>query len=182
MVLVWGACRKTLAEPRKSDETEAIDQAARAYKTELPDASYEKRDWRIPIELTPIDQTFTLIARSHKRKSAEFIPLIRVASLSDTKDVNPEHIRIRWTSGDFVLVPPRTTARKNTDFNRSYESFTRSIKIIMCGYVLAARSDPEWKCGARCNLLPITLQRSRYTRARARASSKRYAREWPGRK
>ena len=81
-------------------------------KAGLRNTLSERYDWRIPIELTHGDQSFTLIARSHKRKSAEFIPPIRVASLADTRGVNPENIRIRGASGDLLFDPARTISRK----------------------------------------------------------------------
>ena len=62
---------------------------------------------RLHIELTPTYATFALISQARKRKSAEFTPLSRVASLAETKDVNPEHVRIKGANGDFVVGTSR---------------------------------------------------------------------------
>ena len=91
--------------------------------------------------MTPSDQTFILIARARKKRSAEFIPLSRVASISDNKDVLGEHVRIKGTNGDLLIDPSKSLNRKNGDFNKSGEAFNFAVRVLMYGYVLASCAD-----------------------------------------
>ena len=108
---------------------------------ELLEEFYRRYDWRLPVELTPSDSTFTLVARAHKKKSAEFIPLSRVTSLVDTKDTHGEHVRIKGTNGDLIFDPSKSLTKKNYDFNKSYESFNFAVRVLMYSYVLASCSE-----------------------------------------
>ena len=59
----------------------------------------------------------------------------------DAKDTNVEHIRIKETSGDLLFDPSGSLGRRNTEFNRPYESFNFSARVLMYGYVLASCED-----------------------------------------
>ena len=113
-MLVWNKCRaQTKAETSGSPPGETIDnQALCAKKAELLNVFFKRYDWRLPVELTPSDHTFTLIARARRKRSAEFIPLSRVASLVDVKGTNEAHVRIKGTNGDLFFDPTRSLTRK----------------------------------------------------------------------
>ena len=114
-----------------------------AKKTDLLEEFFKRYDFRLPLELTPSDATLTVIARAHKRKSAEFIPLSRVASASDNREIQTDPIRIKGTNGDLLLDPSKTLTRKNSDFMKTSETFIYAVKVLMHGYVLCSCAEPR---------------------------------------
>ena len=89
-----------------------------AKKVELLEALSQRYDWRLPLELAPSASTFQIIARAHKRRSAEFIPLSRVASAADIRDAQVGHIRIKGAYGDLLLDPSKAISKKNAELLR----------------------------------------------------------------
>ena len=121
-----------------------ICQTTRRYrpkKSELLEPFFQRYDWRLPIDLTPSDATFQILARAHKRRSAEFIPLSRVSSAAETRDVVVGHIRIKGANGDLLLDPSKSLTKRNGDFQKSNESFNFSVEILMYSYVLVSCAD-----------------------------------------
>ena len=106
MRLVWTECQEKMGAETKKDTETLGNKALIVRKTELLQVFFERYDWRLPIELTPSDLTFGLIARSRKRKSAEFTPLSRVDSVTENKDAGTDRIRIKGASGDLLFGPP----------------------------------------------------------------------------
>ena len=95
----------------------------------------------LPVVLTPSDHTLTLIARAHRLKSIDFIPLSRATSSADAKDVRVDHIRIKGANGDLLLDPSKSLTRKNSDFNRIPGAFLFAVKLLMRTYVLVSRIE-----------------------------------------
>ena len=89
--------------------------------------------------MTPIDSTFQIIARAHKRRSAEFIPLSRVDSAADIRDVQVGHIRIQGANGDLLLCPSGTLPIGNTEFTTNTDAFHLTVKLLTYSYVLSSR-------------------------------------------
>ena len=133
---------------------------------------FKRYDWRLPLDLTPSDSTFQIIARAHKRRSAEFIPLSRVTSAADIRDVQVDHIRIKGTNGDLLLDPSKTLSKKNAEFTKSTDAFVFTVKLLMYSYVLVSCADERadmW-CPLQSAIKHITLVEN-HSRAAARLSS-----------
>ena len=105
-------------QKQKEDEAESLadSQVTIPKRSELLEQFYMMYSWRLPMELTPIDQTLAIVARVRKYKSTEFIPISRVKSLADNnKDVHVVHIRIKGANGDLLLDPSKSLSRRNSD-------------------------------------------------------------------
>ena len=128
--------------------------------------------WRLPIELTPSDQTLDILIRVHKYRSAEFIPLSRVASLAENIDAQVDHIRIKGTNGDLLLGPSKSLSRRTSDFYRSPEAFAFAIRLLMHSYVLVSCADPpsEMRCPLQSAILHMNAVET-FARARSRVFS-----------
>ena len=63
-------------QKQKEDEAESLadSQVTIPKRSELLEQFYMMYSWRLPMELTPIDQTLAIVARVRKYKSTEFIP------------------------------------------------------------------------------------------------------------
>ena len=145
------------------------NQTLSARKVELLQVFFQRYDWRLPLELTPSDSTFQVVARVRKRRSAEFIPLSRVSSAADIRDVQVGHIRIKGTNGDLLLDPSKTLSKKSTDFTKNTDAFNFSVKILMYAYVLASCGDEKadmW-CPLQSAMKHITVVEN-HSRAAAR--------------
>ena len=141
-VMLWQDCSAPSDPQKVSDEAETSDtQALASKKCELLETFFKRYDWRLPLDLTPSDSTFQIIARVRKRKSTEFIPLSRVTSAAETRDITVEHVRIKGTNGDLLIDPSRGISKKNADFTKSAESFIFEIRLLMYGYTLASCAD-----------------------------------------
>ena len=128
----------------QSDEAGAAETQTPGYKkSDLLGIFFEKYGFRLPIETTPGESTFALVTRSHKNKSCEFIPLSRVTSAVDARDVGVDHVRINGTNGDLLFDPTRSITRRNADFGTSSGAFLRAIRILMNSYVLASGNDSD---------------------------------------
>ena len=113
-MLVWKECRGKVNEAASSprEEVTSDNQALCAQKGELLEEFFRRYDWRLPVELTPSDTTFALVARARKKRSAEFIPLSRVASLIEARDTHGDHVRIKGAHGDLIFDPSRSLTKK----------------------------------------------------------------------
>ena len=59
-------------------------------------------DWRLLLELGPADSALQITHPARNRRCAEFTPLIRVAGVSDIRDIAVRHIRIKGANGDLL--------------------------------------------------------------------------------
>ena len=140
---------------RRDDEAGTLDNQTQGYKkSELLDIFFKKHGFRVPIETTPSESTLAFVARAHKLKSCEFLPLGRVTSATDTRDVGVDHVRIKEANGDFLLGPSRSLTRRGADFSTSSESFLHAVRILMNSYVLVFGDDDEAVTG--CSLQAAT--------------------------
>ena len=117
------------------------NQTLLAKKVDLLEVFFNRYDWRLPLDLTPSDSTFQIVARVRKRRSAEFIPLSRVTSAADIRDVQVDHVRIKGTNGDLLLDPSKTLSKKNSEFTKSTDAFIFTVKLLMYSYALASCGD-----------------------------------------
>ena len=146
LVLLWDACSKCRAnvnsENKQQDDSDMTNtQVLATKKTDLLEEFFSRYDWRLPLDLTPSEATFQILARVHSRRSLEFIPLSRVSSAADTRDVTVDHVRIKGTNGDLLIDPARSLNKRNSDFNKNNDTFNHSVKILMYGYVLVSCAD-----------------------------------------
>ena len=127
----------------RNGEAGAVDnQTAGCKKSDLLEIFFKKYGYRLPIETTPSDNTFSLVARARKNKSCEFSPLTRVTSAADARDIGMDHVRIKGNNGDFLFDPTRSLTRRNADFSSSAEAFLHAIRILMNSYAMASGNDP----------------------------------------
>ena len=121
----------------------ADDQALPTKKYELLETLARRYDFRTPLDLTPSDAAFQIIARVRKRRSAEFVALSRAMGHADSRDVQVDHVRIRGANGDLILSPSRALSGRNNDFARNNDAFNFTVIILMYTYIIVSRADEK---------------------------------------
>ena len=97
-----------------SDDVDMTDnQALSPRKTDLLETFFKRYDWRLPLDLTPSDSAFRILARSHKRRIDEFVSISRVLWAAVPRDITVDHIRIKGANGDLLLDPSKSITKKN---------------------------------------------------------------------
>ena len=114
-------------------------------KAGLLRAFFEKFRYKLELQNQPSEQTLAILLKMHKAKSAEFIPLSKVANAFDNKDMRVEPTKIQGTP--LMLDNNAMNAKQKVTFNLSPENFVNSVRVLMMGYVLVSVNDPpgqEW--------------------------------------
>lgn len=114
-------------------------------KAGLLRAFFNKYHHKLELQNQPSEQTLSILLKMHKTRSAEFIPLSRVANAFDNKDLRVEPTKIPGTP--LMLDSNTLQMKQKSTFNLSPENFLNAVKVLMMGYVLVSANDPkgqEW--------------------------------------
>ena len=117
---------------------------------------FEKYGWLIGLGNQPSDSTLGILLNLHKRRSAEFAPLSRVANALGNKEYRVEPTRIKGTP--LMLDDNTISLKRNSDFNRTAETFIHAVRTLMYGYALVSAADATGheRCDLNATMAHIT--------------------------
>ena len=95
----------------------------------------------LTLENQPSEAALALVAKLHARRACDFVPLSKVTSAADHRDVNLEPTRIKGTP--FLLPQSLALPKRNTVFLPSSGAFVHAVKILMNTYALVSAIDND---------------------------------------
>ena len=145
LAMAWRTCREAITKSADLTTDVSVTPDKRQL---LLDAFQRKYNFFLELFHQPSDSTLILLVKMHAKRSADFIPLIRVANLEEGRDFRADTSTRAKIGKEIMLVLENSEwgSRKSSDHFASGEAFARAVRILGFVYALVSAADEDASC------------------------------------